>query len=74
MPIPSKLSDLQRQQGAVLQRAHELLQADNSMKIGEAVKRAVEAADCPMPQDIQDAMVRALGKMLFQGFPSDIDA
>jgi len=68
------LTDLQCQQGAVLERAHNLLQANSTMKIGEAVRRAVEAADCPMPQDTQDAMVRALGKLMFQGFPSDIDA
>ena len=74
MAWEAPITELQKQQGAVLQRAHELLQADSHLKIGEAIRRAVEAADCPVPQDVQDGMVRALGKMLFVGFPSKIDA
>jgi hypothetical protein len=68
------LTDLQIKQGAVLQRAHELLTSNPRMTIGEAVRRAVEAADVHVPQNVQDAIVMALGKMLFRGFPSDVDA
>ena len=68
------LTETQKKQGAVLARAHALLMADNTMKVGTAIKRAVEAADVEVPQDVQDGMVRALGKLLFQGFPSKVDA
>lgn len=68
------LTELQLKQGDVLRRAHELLQANPRTTIGEAVKRAIEAADVPIPKDIEAAMVRALGAMLFRGFPSKVDA
>jgi hypothetical protein len=68
------LTELQLKQGDVLRRAHELLLAHPTMTIGEAVTKATEAADVAIPKDIEDAMVRALGKMLFQGFPSKVEA
>lgn len=68
------LTELQLRQGDVLRRAHELLQANPRTTIGEAVKRAVEAADVPVPQHVQDLMVVALARLLLRGFPSDVDA
>lgn len=68
------LTKLQLAQGEALRYAHELMMAHNKMTISEAVNKAIQKADCPIPQNIEDAMVRALAKMLFKGFPSDIEA
>lgn len=68
------LTETQKKQGDVLARAHALLMADGTMTIGTAIRRAVEAADVEVPQDVQDGMVRALGKLLLRGFPSEVDA
>lgn len=68
------LTELQLKQGNVLRRAHELLLDHPTMTIGEAVTKAIKAADVAIPKDIENAMVRALGAMLFRGFPSKVDA
>jgi len=62
------------QWASLLQRAHEMLQANDKLTIGQAVKRVISAADVEVPEDIENTMVRALGKLLLQGFPSKVDA
>lgn len=68
------LTELQKQQGGALQYAHELLMANDKMTVSEAINKAIQKADCTFTREVEDAMVMALGKMLFRGFPSDIDA
>lgn len=59
----------------ILQRAHNLcIDNPSSMTIGEALRRSIEAADVEVPENIERAMVQSLGKLLFRGFPSDIEA
>lgn len=43
-------------------------------KLTFEIKRVIQTADVEVPEDIENTMIRALGKMLFQGFPSKIDA
>lgn len=58
----------------ILQQAHNLCMGDPSVTIGESLRRSIEEADVEVPENIERAMVRALGKLLFRGFPSDIKA
>ena len=68
------LSKEMKEYGGVLQRADALLEADEGMKFGEAVRRAVEMADVEVPKKIQDQMLMALFRVTTGGFPSKVDA
>jgi len=72
--MATALTEEQLKQGDVLARAHSLLLANPKMTIGEAIRRAIEASDVPVPGSIRDVMVVALARLLLRGFPSKVDA
>jgi hypothetical protein len=68
------LTELQLKQGAVLARAHKLIETFPAMTVGQAVKKAIEHSDIAIPQEVEDTMVVALARLLLNGFPSKVDA
>ncbi len=58
----------------VLNHAHELLLKDKNIPMGLAIRRAVEAADVEVPEEVQERMLIMLFKLCVNGFPTKVEA
>jgi len=58
----------------ILMRAHGLIESDRNLKFGEALRLSIHDAGVTVPKDVEDAMLVSLAKVVFNGFPSDIEA
>ena len=72
-PTPEELDEMD-QYADVLADAHAILTSVEGITFGEALRRAVEMADVHVPEEMQKVMLAALARVVFQGFPSDIEA
>lgn len=60
--------------GRVLQIAYSMIEADQRLPIGEALRRAIEVADVAVPGDVRDKMAVVLARVMLGGFPSTVEA